>query len=135
LFLATLSSAFCDEELEDGSTRLVLKLPPALAPIKATIMPLVKKDGLPEKARKIIDSLKLEFNCQYDEKDSIGKRYRRQDAIGTPICITVDHDTLEDDMVTIRDRDTMEQGRVAISDLPSILEQKVSMTGLLRKLL
>ncbi len=135
LFLATLSSAFCDEELEDGSTRLVLKLPHALAPIKATVMPLVKKDGLPEKAREIIDSLKLDFNCQYDEKDSIGKRYRRQDAIGTPFCITVDHDTLDDSMVTIRDRDTMEQERVAISELSSIMDKKVSMSQLLRKLL
>lgn len=135
LFLATMSSAFCDETLEDGSTRLVLKLPPALAPIKATVMPLVKKDGLPEKAREIIDMLKLDYNCQYDEKDSIGKRYRRQDAIGTPFCITVDHDTLEDHMVTIRDRDTMKQERVAITDLPSILDQKVSMSQLLKELL
>jgi glycyl-tRNA synthetase len=95
---------------------------------------LVKKDGQPDSARKIIDMLKLDYNCQYDEKDSIGKRYRRQDAIGTPICITVDHQTAEDQTVTIRHRDTMEQVRVAIVDIPAIVEQKVSMKRLLEKL-
>ena len=97
-------------------------------------MPLIKKDGLPEKARAIIDTLKLSHNCQYDDKDSIGKRYRRQDAIGTPYCITVDHDTLTDDAVTIRDRDTMLQERVAISDLGRIVGEKVDMRVLLGKL-
>ncbi len=134
LFLATLSAAFVDETLEDGSTRMVLRIPHALAPVKAAVMPLLKKDGLPEKAREIIDRLKIDFNCQYDEKDSIGKRYRRQDAIGTPYCITVDHDSLEDNMVTIRERDSMKQERVAIEDLPSIMNQKVSMAQLLQKL-
>ena len=93
----------------------------------------MKKDGLPEKAREIIDNLKIDFNCQYDEKDSIGKRYRRQDAIGTPYAVTVDHQTVEDNTVTIRDRDTMEQERVAISELHQIIDQKVSMRELLSK--
>lgn len=134
LFLATLTAAYQEEDLEDGSNRLVLKIPHALAPVKATILPLIKRDGLPEKAHEIMDSLKFDFNCQYDEKDSIGKRYRRQDAIGTPYCITVDHDTLEDNMVTIRERDTMSQERVAIADLTKIIGEKVSMNNLLRKL-
>ena len=97
-------------------------------------MPLLKKDGLPEKAREIINDLKFHFNCQYDEKDSIGKRYRRQDAIGTPYCVTVDHDTLQDNTVTLRFRDTMEQERVNIADLRGIIEDKVSITSLLKKL-
>ena len=97
-------------------------------------MPLLKKDGLPEKAREIINDLKFHFNCQYDEKDSIGKRYRRQDAIGTPYCVTVDHDTLQDNTVTLRFRDTMEQERVNIADLRGIFEDKVSITSLLKKL-
>ena len=97
-------------------------------------MPLVKKDGLPEKAREIIDNLKFEFNCQYDEKDSIGKRYRRQDAIGTPFCVTVDHQTPEDNTVTIRYRDTMEQERVAIEDLVSIIGKQVSYKNLFAKI-
>ena len=93
----------------------------------------VKKDGLPEKAREIINNLKFHFNCQYDEKDSIGKRYRRQDAIGTPYCITVDHQTLEDNCVTLRDRDTMKQERVSIDSLRALIEDKVSITSLLKK--
>ena len=97
-------------------------------------MPLVKKDGLPEKARQIIDDLKFHFNCHYEEKDSIGKRYRRQDAIGTPYCVTVDHDTLNDNKVTLRFRDTMEQERVDIADLCNIIEDKVSIASLLKKL-
>ena len=88
-------------------------------------MPLTKKDGLPEKAREILKILQQDYNCQYDEKDSIGKRYRRQDAIGTPVSITVDHDSLEDNSVTVRDRDTMQQERVAIADLPSIISGKL----------
>ena len=112
----------------------MLKLPAALAPVKLAVMPLVKKDGLPEKAREIIDSLKFHFNCQYDEKDSIGKRYRRQDAIGTPYCVTVDHQTLEDGCVTLRNRDTMQQERVAISELNNIIADRVSITSLLKTL-
>ena len=134
MFLSIMCHAFDEEKLENGETRTVLKLPAALAPVKCAVMPLVKKDGLPEKAREIIDQLKFHFNCQYDEKDSIGKRYRRQDAIGTPYCVTVDHDTLNDGMVTLRFRDTMEQERVAISQLNSIIEDKVSIASLLKKL-
>jgi glycyl-tRNA synthetase len=102
--------------------------------VKVAVLPLIKKDGLPEKAREIIDALKLSHNCQYDEKDAIGKRYRRQDAIGTPYCITVDHDTLTDNKVTIRDRDTMQQERVAISELDRIVSEKVDLKLLLRQL-
>ena len=134
MFLSIMSGAYTEEKLENGDTRVVLKLPAALAPVKLAVLPLVKKDGLPEKAREIINSLKFEFNCQYDEKDSIGKRYRRQDAIGTPYCITVDHDTLEDNCVTLRNRNTMEQERVAIDQLGSILGERVSITSLLKKL-
>jgi glycyl-tRNA synthetase len=131
MFLAVLSAAHKNETLEDGSERVVLSIPPALAPYKVAVMPLTKKDGLPEKAREIIDGLKFDFLCQYDEKDSIGKRYRRQDAIGTPYSVTVDHQTLEDQTVTIRDRDTMEQTRVNIADLHRIIDEKVNMRTLL----
>ena len=134
MFLAVLSSAYEEETLENGETRVVLRIPAPIAPVKVTVMPLIKKDGLPEKARAIIDTLKLSHNCQYDDKDSIGKRYRRQDAIGTPYCITVDHDTLTDESVTLRDRDTMLQERVRITDLERIVGEKVDMRGLLGKL-
>ena len=133
MFLAILSNSLKEETLEDGNTRTVLALPAALAPVKAAILPLTKKDGLPEKAREILGNLKFDFNCQYDEKDSIGKRYRRNDALGTPFCITVDHDSLENNTVTIRDRDTMIQERVAISDLHEIINSKVSFRNLLNK--
>ena len=131
MFLAVMSSAYKEEQLEDGSSRVVLCFPPILAPIKAAIMPLTKKDGLPEKAREILNILKFEFNCQYDEKDAIGKRYRRQDAIGTPFCITVDHQTLEDNTVTIRYRDTMIQERIAIALLRDLIANEVSLRKLL----
>ena len=134
MFLSVMSAAYHEETLENGETRVVLKLPAALAPVKLAVMPLVKKDGLPEKAREIMDDLKFHFHCQYDEKDSIGKRYRRQDAIGTPYCITIDHQTLEDNCVTLRNRDTMEQERVAISELNNIIADKVSITSLLKTL-
>ncbi|WP_106791020.1 glycine--tRNA ligase [Aquimarina sp. Aq78] len=124
MFLAVFSTALQDEELEDGSSRVVLKLPAVVAPVKAAILPLVKKDGLPEIAEQIVDDLKWKFNVIYDEKDAIGRRYRRQDANGTPFCITVDHDTKKDNMVTIRDRDTMEQKRVAITELKAIISEK-----------
>jgi glycyl-tRNA synthetase len=133
MFLQVLSAAYCEEKLEKDS-RVVLKLPPVLAPVKLAVMPLVKKDGLPEKAREIIDKLKFDFNCRYDEKDSIGKRYRRQDAVGTPFCVTVDHQTSEDNTVTIRYRDSMEQERVMIDDLHGIIADKVSYKGLFEKL-
>ena len=134
MFLSIMSAAYKEEKLENGETRVVLKLPAALAPVKLAVMPLVKKDGLPEKAREIIDGLKFHFHCQYDGKDSIGKRYRRQDAIGTPYCVTVDHQTLEDNCVTLRNRDTMEQERVAISELNNIIADRVSITSLLKTL-
>jgi glycyl-tRNA synthetase len=132
MFLAILSYAYTEDKLDDGSERVVLKIPPALAPVKLAILPLVKKDGLPEKARATFDDLKIDFYCQYDEKDSIGKRYRRQDAIGTPLCITIDHQTLEDNTVTLRDRDSMQQERVAIEKLQEIVNRKVSLKNLLR---
>ena len=105
-----------------------------MAPIKAAILPLVKKDGLPEIAQEIMDDLKFDFNVTYDEKDAIGRRYRRQDAVGTPFCITVDHDTKEDQTVTIRHRDTMEQTRVKISDLNDIISKEVDFKNWLRKI-
>lgn len=130
MFLSVLSASYKNETLEDGSTRIVLAIPAPLSPYKVAVMPLTKKDGLPDKARAIIDNLKFDFTCQYDEKDSIGKRYRRQDAIGTPFAVTVDHQTLEDNTVTIRDRDTMQQERIAISELHQIVDKKVSMRNL-----
>jgi len=132
MFLAVLSASYKTEQLENGTERSVLSLPAPLAPYKVAVMPLTRKDGLPEKAREIMTSLKLDFNCQYDEKDSPGKRYRRQDAIGTPYCVMVDHQTLEDDTVTIRDRDTMEQDRVAIGDLSQLIGEKVNLRNLLK---
>ncbi|GHT83837.1 glycine--tRNA ligase [Bacteroidia bacterium] len=135
MFLSVLAGSYFEEVLEGGDTRVVLRIPPALAPVKLAVLPLIKKDGLPEKAREILDNLKFEFHCQYDEKDSIGKRYRRQDAIGTPYCATVDHDTLTDNCVTIRYRDTMEQERVPIADLQKIITEKVSMKSLLKQII
>ena len=134
MFLSVMCHAYHEEKLENGETRVVLHLPAALAPVKLAILPLVKKDGLPEKAREILNELRFHFRCSYEEKDSIGKRYRRQDAIGTPYCITVDHETLTDNCVTIRHRDTMQQERVAIDSLRSIIEEKVAITTLLRQL-
>ena len=98
-----------------------MQIPPILAPVKAAVLPLVKKDGLPEKAREIMDGLMMDYLCQYDEKDAIGRRYRRQDAIGTPYCITVDHQTLQDNTVTIRERDSMKQDRIDISEISAII--------------
>ena len=134
MFLALFSNCLKDEVLEDGSERTVLSLPPALAPVKAAILPLVKKDGLPEFAEKIFNDLKYDFNVISEEKDSIGKRYRRQDAIGTPFCITVDHDSLADNTVTLRERDTMKQERVKVEDLRRIIDEKVNFRTLLSKI-
>jgi glycyl-tRNA synthetase len=134
MFLSVICHSYCEEKLEGGDVRTVLRLPAALAPIKLAVFPLTKKDGLPEKAREIIDELKFHFNCKYEEKDQIGKRYRRQDAIGTPFCVTVDNQTLEDNTVTLRYRDTMEQKRVAISELRGIIEDQVSIPSLLKNL-
>ena len=124
MFLTILSHSYQEQEV-NGENRLVLSIPPMLSPVKAAILPLTKKDGLPEKAKEILKSLQYDFNCQYEGKDSIGKRYRRQDAIGTPYCITVDHQSLEDQTVTLRDRDTMQQERIAIEKLHSLILKKV----------
>lgn len=134
MFLAVFSNSLKEEILEDGSERTVLALPPALAPIKAAILPLVKKDGLPEFAEQIVKKLRLDYNVIYEEKDSIGKRYRRMDAIGTPFCVTVDHDSLNDNSVTLRFRDTMEQKRVSVDDLAQIIDKEVNMKYLFEKL-
>ena len=134
MFLAVFSKSLQEETLENGTTRTVLKLPAVLAPFKAAVLPLVKKDGLPEVARKILNDLKWDFNVFYDEKDAVGKRYRRQDAAGTPFCITVDHQTLGDKTVTIRHRDSMEQKRVAITDLKSIIKAEVDVKTWLQKM-
>ena len=133
MVLQVLSAGYKEEKLENGEERVVLAIPAPLAPVKAAILPLVKKDGLPEVAHRIKDMLKYDFNVQYDEKDSIGKRYRRQDAIGTPFCITVDHQTLEDNTVTVRERDTMEQHRIAIDELPALVKSQAGMRALLDK--
>lgn len=138
MFLSILAGSYCEEEVpaKDGKveSRVVLKLPPVLAPVKLAVLPLVKKDGLPELARSIVNELKFHFNCQYDEKDSIGKRYRRQDAVGTPFCVTIDHQSAEDQTLTIRHRDTMAQERVKIADLKHLIMEKVSMTELFKKM-
>ena len=117
-----------------SDSRVVLRLPAALAPVKVAVLPLVKKDGMPEVAQKIVDLLKYDYNVVYDEKDSVGKRYRRQDAVGTPFCVTVDGQTLEDNTVTVRHRDTMQQERVAIDKLPALVEEECSYRKLFRKL-
>ena len=134
MFLAVFANSLVEEELDNNTTRTVLKLPAVLAPNKAAILPLVKKDGLPDIAKKIVEDLKWDFNIAYDEKDAVGRRYRRQDANGTPFCITVDHDTIDDDTVTIRHRDTMEQSRVKIEDLRDIIKKEVDMKEWLKKM-
>ncbi|MFS4468824.1 glycine--tRNA ligase [Maribacter sp. 2210JD10-5] len=134
MFLAVFSNSLQEETLENGSMRTVLKLPAVLAPTKAAILPLVKKDGLPELAKNIVEDLKWDFNIAYDEKDAVGRRYRRQDANGTPFCITVDHQTLEDETVTVRHRDSMDQQRVKITDLKSIISKEVDMREWLQKI-
>ncbi|RPD98557.1 glycine--tRNA ligase [Aureibaculum marinum] len=134
MFLAVFSNSLVEEELDNNTTRTVLKLPAVLAPNKAAILPLVKKDGLPDIAKKIVDDLKWDFNVVYDEKDAVGRRYRRQDANGTPFCITVDHDTLENNTVTIRHRDTMEQKRVKIEEVRNIIKKEVDVKEWLQKM-
>ncbi|HMM17094.1 MAG TPA: glycine--tRNA ligase [Petrimonas sp.] len=134
MFLSVLTSSYCEEKLEGGEIRVVLKIPAAIAPVKLAVLPLVKKDGLPEKATEIMDALKFSFACQYDEKDSIGRRYRRQDAIGTPYCVTVDHQTLKDNTVTVRDRDTMEQKRVTINEIEKEISFNTDIKQMLKKL-
>ena len=134
MFLAIFSNALEEEELGDGKTRTVLKLPAVLAPVKVAVFPLLKKEGLPEVAKQIIEDLKWDFNVLYEEKDTVGKRYRRQDANGTPFCITVDHETLKDNTVTLRHRDTMEQSRVKIEDLRDIIKKEVDVKTWLMKM-
>jgi len=134
MFLAVLSKSLMTETLEDGSQRTVLNVPTFLAPYKVAVLPLLKKDGLPEKAREVVNLLKFDHMVQYDEKDAIGKRYRRQDAIGTPLCVTVDHQSLEDDTVTVRFRDTMEQIRISTKELAQMTNEKVSLSAHLGKL-
>ena len=129
MFLAVLSSAYVEEKINNES-RVFLKIPPQIAPVKLAVLPLTKKDNLPEKAREIIKLLQLNFSCQYEEKDSIGKRYRRQDAIGTPYCITVDHESLENDTITLRNRDDMTQQRIKISELESKISKKLALSNL-----
>jgi len=131
MFLAILSFAYNEEKLEDGSERIVLRIPPVLAPIKIAVLPLVKRDNMPEKAYEIMNVLKFDFMCQYDEKDTIGRRYRRQDAIGTPYCITIDQQTFEDNTVTIRERDTMKQVRILISKISEIVNEKLNLKNIL----
>ncbi|MBP7184675.1 MAG: glycine--tRNA ligase [Saprospiraceae bacterium] len=136
MFLAMMSNALQEESVPDAqgedSTRTVLKLHPALAPIKCAVLPLLKnKEELTNKAYEIFEDLKLSFQCQYDEKDAIGRRYRRQDAIGTPYCITIDFQTLEDNTVTIRDRDTLQQERISIASIDSIISRSTDMKTLL----
>ena len=130
MFLAILSSSYKEEKLNNQEMRIVLKIPPQIAPVKLAVLPLTKKDKLPEKAREILKSLQLDFSCQYEEKDSIGKRYRRQDAIGTPYCITIDHETLENNTITLRNRDDMSQERIKISKLKSKISEKLDVSNL-----
>ncbi len=134
MFLAVFSNSLKEEILPDGKPRTVLSLPAVLAPTKAAVFPLVNKDGLPEIAQKIINDLRWDFNVLYEDKDTVGRRYRRQDAAGTPFCITVDHQTLEDDTVTIRHRDTMEQKRVKIDDLRDLIKAEVDVKHWLMKM-
>ncbi|MFZ1715569.1 MAG: glycine--tRNA ligase [Saprospiraceae bacterium] len=139
MFLAIMSQAFQEDIVPDAdgkeSTRLVLKLHPALAPVKCAILPLLKNDDrLTSKAQEVFNQLKYSFNCQYDEKDAIGRRYRRQDAIGTPYCVTIDHDTLENNTVTIRDRDTLIQDRVSINEVSAIILGRIDINKVLRSI-
>ena len=134
MFLSVMCHSYTEEALENGSSRVVLKLPEPLAPVKCAVLPLVNKDGLPEKAQEIVNNLKFHFNTHMEAKDSIGKRYRRQDAIGTPFCVTVDGDTLKDNTVTLRYRDSMKQERVPVEKLREIIEDRVSITSLLKKI-
>ena len=134
MFLAVFSKSLTEGTRKDGSSRTVLKLPHVLAPNQLAVFPLVKKDGLPEMARKIVDDLKWDFTVVYDEKDAVGRRYRRQDALGTPFCVTVDHQSIEDLTVTIRERDHMTQERIPIAALGKMLNEQLSMSELLKKL-
>jgi glycyl-tRNA synthetase len=131
MFLSVLSNSYLNETLKDGSSRVVLKIPKQISPIKIAILPLLKKDGLPEVAKELMNEFSSEVNISYDEKDAIGRRYRRQDAIGTPYCITVDHQSLEDNTFTLRDRDSMEQKRINKDDLINIVKDELTINNLL----
>ena len=135
MFLSVLSFAYHEEQLDNNTSRVVLSIPPVLAPVKVAILPLVKKDGMDEKAMKIYDELKFHFNCQYDDKDTIGKRYRRQDAIGTPYAITIDNQTSEDETVTLRYRDSMEQRRVSVTELVEEIRKELKLENILKQVL
>ena len=126
MFLAVFSNSLCNEKLENGSSRIVLKLPAILAPCKVAILPLLKKDGLPEIAKNLLEKLKTEYSVSYDEKDAIGRRYRRQDALGTPYCITIDHQSKEDRTYTLRERDSMSQERLSEDEILKKIESKLS---------
>jgi glycyl-tRNA synthetase len=129
MFLAVMSQAYEEQDLstpEKPDSRALLKLPPKLAPVKLAVLPLVKKDGLPDIAKSIIEDCKNFFRCFFEEKDAIGKRYRRMDAIGTPFCVTIDYQTKEDNTVTIRYRDSMEQTRIPISDIKRIVLESIN---------
>jgi glycyl-tRNA synthetase len=134
MFLSVLSNSYSNETLEDGSSRVVLKIPKQIAPIKLAVLPLLKKDGLLEIAKELINEFSSEVNLSYDEKDAIGRRYRRQDAIGTPYCVTIDHQTLEDNTFTLRDRDSMKQKRINNKDLKNIIEKELTLNSLLNNL-
>ena len=127
MFLAVFSKSLTDEKLDDGSFRTVLKFPKILAPKKVAVLPLLKKDGLPELSKKILEEFKWNFNSVYDEKDAIGRRYRRQDALGTPYCLTVDHQSLEDGTITIRDRDTMKQQRLTVQQIKNKISSELDL--------
>ena len=131
MFLSVLSSSYTNENLEDGSSRVVLKIPKQIAPVKIAVLPLLKKDGLPEIAKELLNEFSSEVNLSYDEKDAIGRRYRRQDAIGTPYCITIDHKTLEDNTFTLRDRDSMGQKRINKDELINIVKDELTINNLL----
>ena len=125
MFLLVMSNAYTEEDLstaEKQDSRVVLKFPPKLAPVKLAVLPLLKKDGLPEIARTLMNECKSAFRCFYEEKDAIGKRYRRMDAIGTPFCITIDHQTKEDNTVTIRYRDSMQQERISMDQVRGLVD-------------
>ena len=137
MFLSILSKAYIEESVQENGKvkeRIYLKIPPGLAPVKAAVLPLLRKDGLPEKAREIVKLLKSNFNVNYEEQASIGKLYARQDLIGTPYCITVDHQTLDDNTVTVRERNTRKQRRMYINELNSWLTERVSINSLLKNL-
>ncbi|MBL4651194.1 MAG: glycine--tRNA ligase, partial [Aureispira sp.] len=139
MFLAMMSNAYQVDQVPDAKgnlkDRTVLRLHPAISPIKCAVLPVVRvNESLTVKAREIFNEIKYSFECQYDEKDAIGRRYRRQDELGTPYCITIDEQTIEDNTVTIRERDSMKQERISVSDIEKIVSERVDMRNLLKQL-